>query len=189
MAPAPPTLRERLREETHQWHRQVESRVDISSLDAYQALLRSFYGFYAPLEDRIAAACAPELRPFFNARRKLPLLAADLRHFGIDPEQLPTSPYLPEAQTAAAALGIMYVTEGATLGGQVLTRHAEKQLGLTGGQGYRFWSGYGAETRSMWSGFIELLHSDNNDEVVRAAIDTFRSLDKWLLHTSLSRRI
>ncbi len=50
------------------------------------------------------------------------------------------------------ALGCLYVLEGATLGGQVISRHLAK-LGIGPENGGRFFNGYGARTGEMWKSF------------------------------------
>ena len=82
-------------------------------------------------------------------------------------------------------LGCLYVIEGATLGGQVITRHLEKNLGITPESGGAFFAGYGAETGARWKEFCALLTAaaervSGEDEIVASANDTFATLGRWL---------
>lgn len=95
-------------------------------------------------------------------------------------------------------LGCLYVIEGATLGGRVITRHLQNQLGTTPDSGGAFFDGYGAETGSRWKAFCTMLsqyadHSADEDRqaaIVAGANRTFETLTHWLFpspphHTEL----
>jgi heme oxygenase (biliverdin-IX-beta and delta-forming) len=74
--------------------------------------------------------------------------------------------------------------EGATLGGQLISRHLEQALGLKDGNGYAFFSSYGQEVGAMWRGFREMLIQQSStsadDAIVRGATDTFHAMHAWL---------
>jgi heme oxygenase len=59
--------------------------------------------------------------------------------------------------TLAHALGLLYVLEGATLGGQLLRRRLGPALGLTEERGLAFFTAYGAEVGPMWRAFADAL--------------------------------
>jgi heme oxygenase len=182
-------LRERLRQQTRPLHDRLEDSLNLTrpdwSLAEYRTLLQRFYGFYAPLERRIARVCDPELQRLFADRRKVPSLLQDLAYFHIDAATVPHSTRVPRISSAADALGAMYVTEGATLGGQLLSRHVERVLSLSDGRGYSFWSGYGTETGRMWTSFLEVLASRScpalDVAAISSAVATFTCLEEWLL--------
>ena len=109
---------------------------------------------------------------------------ADLLAFGVEPSGLPLCLERPRPRTRAEAFGVLYVVEGATLGGQVLSRHLEETLGLGSANGARFFHGYGSRTGAMWQAFRKALLAcpfarGEEDAMVRAAIDTFRALREW----------
>ena len=83
-----------------------------------------------------------------------------------------------------ALLGSLYVLEGATLGGQILSRHFVTQFNLSCRQGCSFFAGYGSETGRRWRAFCELLNSysspDGDAVIVQSAIQTFRCFENWL---------
>ena len=90
---------------------------------------------------------------------------------------------LPPAQTRTEILGVAYVLEGATLGGQFISRHLEQTLGFSGGQGYRFFRSYGPEVGPRWQAFrAELARAsspETDDIIVAAAQSGFDSLHAW----------
>lgn len=81
-------------------------------------------------------------------------------------------------------LGCLYVIEGATLGGQVITRHLLATHGITPETGGAFFAGYGAETGPHWQAFGAMITAAERfgaaDEIVASANRTFETLDRWL---------
>jgi len=142
-----PAILDLLRERTRAAHDRAEEALPLldPSLDAarYRAILAGFWGFHAALEPCLAAVA--ELRALGldpAERRKLPRLEHDLRTLGADPMRLPVANAVPEVEGAAAALGCMYVLEGATLGGRVISRHLAAR-GIGPDTGGAFFAGYG----------------------------------------------
>ncbi|MDA0172927.1 biliverdin-producing heme oxygenase [Solirubrobacter taibaiensis] len=151
-------------------HDRLERLVDIEARvgtrDAYLELLERFYGFYRPLE----AALAPYAGPFGPRH---PLLAADIVAVGGDVDALPLAPRLPTVGTLHDALGVLYVLEGAALGGAVIGRIVRRELGLTSA----FFHNHGIAPR--WRMFGE--HVERHAPVSeRAAVATFEDMEVWL---------
>ncbi|MFN3355900.1 MAG: biliverdin-producing heme oxygenase [Pseudomonas sp.] len=187
-----PSLREALRTGTALLHGGLERRLPFFSerLDAhwYQRLLQAYFGFYAPMEE---ALCDAELIPvgFDPAQRvKTPTLLRDLHALGLNDDAinaLPRSTQLPRLDTPAACLGVLYVLEGATLGGQVLRREMAQRLALDADNGGGFLNVYGAETGRRWKDFLDYLGSLPLDapatqRAVDAARSTFSCFEQWL---------
>jgi len=190
-ASASPPVLERLRAETRPHHDAIEKALDLTSRTltpfTYRQTLARFHGFYRPLEVGVQAVGGWADRGLDLAERwKTPLLEADLRALGVDdPAALPVCTDLPPHATVAAAFGCLYVLEGATLGGQVISRALEKSLGLTPEAGGRFFRGYGDRTGKMWQAFRAALTACavapcDQDEIVSAAKDTFVKLHRWI---------
>jgi heme oxygenase len=105
----------------------------------YRDLLTRLLGFHTPIEAALAArlgdtAFGLDLR----ALRRAALLRDDLAVLGVDPlARLPRAP-VPAFASAPAAIGGLYVTEGATLGGRLLARGLDALLGRGGTAGRRF---------------------------------------------------
>ncbi len=86
-------------------------------------------------------------------------------------------------QALQQALGCLYVLEGSTLGGQVVTRYLAGVPSMEDVTWFSFFSSYGAEVGPMWQEFGEFLtvHARGDDEaIVRAACETFTTLACWL---------
>lgn len=187
---------QRLKAATRAEHDAIETALDLMapglSLADYHRRLQRYHGFYAAIEPRLAAAADwSHWHLNMTARAKTAWLAADLASLGdaADPggiavRSLPLCSDLPQLDTAAAAFGCMYVLEGATLGGRVISRHIERVLGLDAPHGARFFQGYGEQTGSMWKTFRAALSAfaeepNNEDKVVASAIATFTALRAW----------
>jgi len=83
-----------------------------------------------------------------------------------------------------AAMGAMYVTEGATLGGQFLVKRIEANLGMTNGYGYSFFAGYREQTSKMWNEFkhiLEAMCASDPQAAADSAVSTFLCIERWLM--------
>ena len=183
-----------LRAATSQAHQQLEASIQIEACVAdrgrYARLLRSFYGFYRPLEDRLFALdgwtrCGVDL----PSRRKAPWLTADLQALGLGTGEigaLPICAKLPAAHDHAQGFGCLYVLEGATLGGRQIT--ALLQSSPVPANARHFFSSYGSATGARWREFIvslqkaaEAADETGRAEIVTAAQQTFTCLQEWIV--------
>ena len=183
---------QRLRAETSQNHSAIESQMPVldpnMSLATYCELLKRFWGYYAPLEDLLRMEIDiywPDQEYLCSERAKVPLLEKDLRAFGQSVELLERCTNLPELKTPAQVLGCLYVIEGATLGGQIISKHLLANLGLGPETGAAFFNGYGADSGQQWQSFRLFLTSNaepmsQDDEIVVSSNDTFKTLREWL---------
>ena len=76
-------------------------------------------------------------------------------------------------------LGIVYVTEGSTLGGRVILKNVQKKLGLEPGQGATYFAGYGDDTAKMWKEFLGRLieyeaQTGERDRIIAGANYAFK---------------
>lgn len=174
----------RLKSETQALHEATEARMPVMdpalTREAYAGLLAQLYALVAPLETRLLALDLPASLSLED-RLKTPALRRDLAALGaaIPPERadgLPAS--VPEG------LGSLYVLEGGTLGGQIISRHLGPRLGLEAGAGLAYFSGYGPQTGPMWKRFGEAMTREVSPEeeaaVVRGARETFLAFGRAL---------
>jgi heme oxygenase len=184
------TLLARLRAETRFHHLRLERdlavlREDVTPAE-HRELVRRLYGFYRPWEERAVPVLEAGHPGVMRGRAKTPLLARDLGRLGEPPEALDRLPHcsrLPSLTTLPMALGSMYVLEGATLGGQVVSRHLARTLGPTAG--ISFFDSYGPEVGPMWRRFGEALTAhagpETDETIVDSARETFLRLHDWLV--------
>ncbi len=182
----------RLKDETRFSHQATEQHLDLFSRmltkSEYARLLGRFWGFYAPIETKIGQVVGLEQLPLnLSARQKKPLLWLDLTSLAWDEKTIQAQPLcddLPVLDSIPQALGCLYVLEGSTLGGQIISRHLQERIGITPDHGGRFFASYGQDVRSMWKGFGETVTSYSTspqieDTIVDSAIETFASFGRW----------
>ncbi|CAI6040939.1 hypothetical protein PAECIP112173_01008 [Paenibacillus sp. JJ-100] len=189
-------IMERLKSETAHYHRQVEQNPYAKAImdktitmDQYIAYLKKFYGFLKPLEDQAVKL------PFWEktgldiaVRGKANLLEQDLMDLGLSREhieQIPLCDQLPDISTSAGLFGYLYVIEGSTNGGQIMTKRLSQFLPIDADHGLQYFNAYGTETRTRWSEFMQMLQKSINtqqdhDIMVDTASETFRLLDHWI---------
>jgi heme oxygenase len=193
--PAPiATVLQQLRSATAARHMALEARLPLThsrlDLDTYQRIIAAYYGFHMPLQQSMERFLAPQATD--PARQKIPALIKDLHALGLSDTQihaLPLCSELPAIGSLAQLLGVMYVMEGATLGGQVLRRIIAEKLGVDADSGGEFLDVYGRDTGRLWKAFLrQLAEFDtplHNAEVVQAACATFHCFQTWLEQTGV----
>lgn len=182
-----------LKTQTAPQHEALESQMDIvrhfASRTSYLQLIERFFTLYEPLEDRLAQAMSWEDKGWdFENRRKTPWLRQDLAALGLNPGEisaLPRCADIPEIPGEAEAIGCLYVLEGSTLGGQVITRLLGRHLEIPPAHGGQFFSGYGPQTGPNWKKFGEWAeawasrHPEQESAAIRCAQQTFDSFSRW----------
>lgn len=187
------TLLQLLKTQTTTEHIALEDQLDIvacfRSRETYTELLKRFFTFYEPLEQAlISAADWEKLGWDFDSRRKTPWLQADLAVLGVPTQELSTLPFcadLPPMSETAQVIGCLYVIEGSTLGGQVITKLLQQSLNIQPEDGGCFFAGYRDLTGPKWKQFGAWAeswaseHPGQQVEAVEAARKTFVSFSKW----------
>jgi heme oxygenase len=183
-----------LRKGTADIHRLIEQRVPIFredfNLEDYTRLVEHFFGFWAPVEERLSKLTVlrdPELA--LESRFKCSLLRADLLILGRDPAGVRQCEELPALDTVPQGLGCLYVLEGSTLGAQIIARRLEEKLQLREGSGASFFNAYGALVGPRWTEFKRFISASvkpgDAGDVVEAARQTFMCFYEWLGTTSV----
>ncbi|MHA3735655.1 biliverdin-producing heme oxygenase [Pseudomonas sp. Eth.TT006] len=187
----PPVLQD-LRAGTAELHIALEKRLPFFSdqLDTYafQRLMQAYFGFYRPLERALLDSGHVPADFDLAARLKAHTLQRDLVNLGETAqslELLSVCHQLPVIDSSAACLGVLYVLEGATLGGQILRREIATRLSLDADNGAAFLDVYAAATGRRWRDFIEYLGARPMDVAERAAVvaaakTTFSCFERWL---------
>ena len=184
----------RLKARTAHQHRQTEDGVDLMredfSLAEYKKLLVRFYAFYKSYEAKMLAAQAKHPIDFnYKERLNAPKLFRDLKHLGMTEQEISEiRPFedLPALDSPEKIFGSLYVIEGSTLGGQVISRHLKEKFGLDETGGIAFFSGYGKDTGKMWNGFREAVadfaagDGADQEEIIKAANETFEKIGNCL---------
>ena len=163
----------------------------LATRDGYVRCLVVLHGFHAGWEPAIWRTGGVKEAGFSGgARTKVSLIESDLRFLGVGEEQLAISIERPILDSCAAALGALYVLEGATLGGQVIERHASRGVGVTPQAGGSYFHGHGERTGDMWRAFGDSLSSwvdcnGQSESIVQGAVACFSSLESRAGHLTL----
>ncbi|HEY8614589.1 biliverdin-producing heme oxygenase [Phenylobacterium sp.] len=187
MSEEPADLATHLRTETLAAHQRFEQKLSLLSRPAdrrrFLAVLERFHGFHAVWEGAIRRRSAHAA--FHAGRGRLPHLRRDLAALGRTHSEIAALPACHSAEDLlaceAAAVGSIYVLEGSTLGGQVISRALQGEAWLPSG-GFAYFNPYGQRTGDMWRGLRSWL--GDQDVAPEAAVDgarrTFRLLEDWV---------
>jgi heme oxygenase len=184
-------LRFRLRDATASAHRRVEAAMDLNNrcrrAGAYRELLARLWGLYQPLEAKLGRIDWGQADVRFGDRVKAPWIEADLITLGMsrpDIGKLPRMAVLPPLADGLDGLGALYVLEGASLGGQIISRRLAADLDMTAELGGRFFFSYGRRVGERWRDFVSVLERYADDDASAARIEasalaTFDSFLAW----------
>lgn len=151
----------------------------------YAGFLWRLHAFHTPIESALQAstelgACIPDL----PSRRRVHLAREDLAFLNAREPSARRSFELPSMGDLGEMVGVAYVFEGATLGGQVLSRSLRARFGFRD-VGALYLNAYGAKTGAMWKAFVNALAARRWSEreerdAGAAATQTFLALRAWL---------
>jgi heme oxygenase (biliverdin-IX-beta and delta-forming) len=185
---------QQLRSKTASSHQLIEQNSMSQSLmsqdvttDQYADYLKGMYGFVYGFEKMVFPLLKHHELLQIEDRRKAHFILDDLALMN----HTAAYPYVSDElfkihyQTAAAALGGMYVLEGSTLGGQIISKHLSKVLGDSVVGKTTYLTAYAGQTGSKWKIFLQSLCeagaiTGNEDEIIDSAVNTFSLLNNCL---------
>lgn len=180
-------LSDKLKEETKHNHQVLEKALiarlkAIRSPQGYADLLKLFYGYFGGLEVLINKAIDSNVLTDSAQRRKTQAIANDVLVLGSDVPAKAVGNDLPGINNHFEALGALYVIEGSTLGGKIISKMMQQQLGSD--KGMSFFSGYGDKTEQMWEAFKQAINSqaqtpEQEATVIATANETFLKFGEW----------
>lgn len=183
------TFRLQLRAETHALHGTLETALTTRGLtgkrDDYVDLLASMLRIYRPLEAALARLDWSSERLDISSRRKSDWLATDLLRLGRDPSVIADWHDIPCLDSNLQGIGALYVLEGASLGGQVISKWLLERLDIDTENGGRFFSSYGSQVSVMWRSYLDVLEraavGEQNGKVISStACQTFEAFHHCL---------
>lgn len=176
------SLRQRLQCETAELHAALDARASregwFDDLARYREWLRSMHAFHSQIGVELAAFDVQGL----HGEGRVAHLASDLRDLGAMPMAARPANAL-QIEDRVAALGALYVTEGATLGARILVKRA-LALGCSEGHGARFLTAE-AQGFATWKAVLAALDSAVLDDsttsrVVAIAVRSFQLAEECL---------
>lgn len=128
--------------------------------------------------------------PDINERKKLAYIQQDFTALGYEKSNIKKNVLkLEDNFTIGFAMGVMYVIEGSSLGGRVIYKNIQKNLGYDNESGAAYFSGYGDKTGSHWKNFMAALSEyekehNNADEIIAGASHAFKAITKHFTENS-----
>ncbi|WP_157959604.1 biliverdin-producing heme oxygenase [Devosia submarina] len=181
------SLTRRLRVETAEAHARLEAATGFDlhrpSAASAIAMLENFHRVLTVFEPAMLALLPARLQE----RSRLALLEADLTKLGRAPERRSFAPlWLPHHK--AEAFGALYVMEGSTLGGKLISRALQKTADWPL-KSPNYFDPYGPQTGAMWSLFqdelLDIPPADANG-VIHGANETFTMLESAFAREAVS---
>lgn len=157
---------EELRSKTGPMHKKLEQ-TEVSqnivspSLDlhSYQKYLRKIHTLHQGIEEAVFPVLYKRIADI-NERKKLPGIKTDLNNTNTSPETNAVSFVDGDFRnTVPFCMGIMYVSEGSTLGGLHIVKNVAAALGGQVKDATNFLTVYGQSTGSKWKTFMQELES------------------------------
>ncbi len=164
------------------------------TLEHYVVYLNCLLPFVKGFEEQVFPGLEPYITDL-DERRKLHLLCSDLRLSEVT-EQVDQSFneafFMHHYPDKASRLGGMYVLEGSTLGGKIITKHLQQSLGEKVAGKTTYLNPYGEQAGSRWKNFLQLLQnaaneSDNETAIITGALSTFSILNSLLSNAILNK--
>lgn len=182
-----------LKTSTSQYHHQIEQIDSLKkivtnkiTLAEYKQLLCQLYGFINPCEKKIKE----NFYRLIKGREKAVLLNNDLSELNcVISKEFLFCNNIPALNTIPEVFGYLYVLEGSTLGGQIVTKLLKSSLQSIPSIPTHYFNAYGKQTKKNWDAFLKSLieqnFNDKQKEDLRiSAINTFSTLLNWLKSTA-----
>jgi heme oxygenase len=188
-------IMQQLRDNTRPAHDQIEATTPITALidgkgdvDDFINVLKASLSYYRPFEQRVMECPDASVAAFMKPRLKTDLITRDLSRLGVsDADIAAVADYpVPDMATPEAVLGSLYVLEGSTIGGKVITKKLQQHFGWEMLNDEHFLNPYGNGVMARWKEFSAFVQERfdacklDKDAMIRAAQDTFVSYNACL---------
>lgn len=158
----------------------------------YARFLALFYGYFGALELSINNYLDVTKIPDYEIRRKTKALKTDLIRLNHDNFKFAAIDLLPVIKNHLQSLGALYVIEGSTLGGKIISKMIKGQL-QTELLAITFFTGYGDESVNMWNSFKQILDKITQPDEIAVIVDsanaTFQKFSHWFDSNEQEQRL
>lgn len=160
------SFHKKLKEATQSQHEATENLLfphqswDTFSLPDYRQFLKIQYIFHAHMERVIDDAFSPRLKEqlHWSQRRKLSSIQSDLVELASAAPEI--TDHAQPLTSETEALGYLYVTEGSTLGGRMISKALSENEQVAAHSSFQFLNVYGANTGRYWKEFLQVLSQE-----------------------------
>ncbi len=174
-----------LKENTQKQHQLLEDKFNSNrifeksySVEDYKRLIGLNYQFLLNYEKSIHEALSDDLKNKLDisSRLKLPIITKDAENLGLHQN---TTENTKEIASEAEALGMLYVIEGASLGGNVIKKQLQKNPDFSNVE-FNYFGMYGEQIGTFWKNFISTINTyfteEQNAEVLKGAERAYAEL-------------
>lgn len=178
----------RLKKDTLVEHQKCEATFPLfgehTQKSEYKAYLESMHKIYTEIEEHILRhqETLPAALELEKRCQKRLWIEQDLNTLQTDATPPHSKLNLTES-SLAGVMGYLYVLEGATLGGQIISKRLKQSLNLDDNQ-LNFFSGYGPQTGPMWKNFTKVaeenLQESDYEILLRSANQVFQIIAKGM---------
>jgi len=183
-------LQEKLKQHTAAEHSQLEEQMYVDrimqrtlTVPMYHTLLATNYLAHQRYEKLIFGALDAHIVEKLDvpSRAKLSALESDVEYEGIDKKSLleDFASTAPELKDSMFALGMMYVLEGATLGGSMIVKQLKLNPHFSADHHFSYYGCYGSELIAKWQQFLAVLNEvpeDQHQSVLEGASFLFKEI-------------
>ena len=176
-------LSERLKFYTKSNHQSLEGIVmdrinAICTKQDYVLLLKTFYRFVGSFEKAVRDHLDYSLLEDYSRRTKIDYIISDLTWLGKSLHSFSETTFITKIQSSPDALGALYVLEGSTLGGKIISKIIREKLNFSNNSGLLYFNCYNDQTMDMWRKFKEFLDiqvftAAQENVIIRSANHTF----------------
>ena len=158
-----------LKENTQKQHQLLEDKFNSNrifeksySVDDYKRLIGLNYQFLLNYEKAIHEALSDDLKDKLDisSRLKLPIIIKDAENLGLHQN---TTENTKEITSEAEALGMLYVIEGASLGGNVIKKQLQKNPDFSNVE-FNYFGMYGEQIGTFWKNFTSTINTYFSEE-------------------------
>ena len=188
-------FREVLKDVTKVYHDRIESTplaVSLASgnvyLQKYVDYLWHLYKLHLDLENKAKSFSEWEKWGIvIKDRQRAHLLKKDIDSLDLVPNQYQSYQDFSKNWSFANIVGAMYVLEGSTMGGQILSQRLENIKSKNGQGATNYFKAYEKETMTMWMKYVEFLNEFSNknnslkDEIIEGAEQTYGAIERIML--------
>jgi heme oxygenase len=175
-----------LREHTDEVHQSLHEHPLLKPLtaptlkiDDYYYALKAFQIYYGTAEKAVRSTVQ-------NHVPNAPVCAwleSDLHNASIDlPIPLALNDF-PLLDTSSKLMGYLYVKQGSSLGGQLISKNLQTALGLKPIIDQKFFAAYGSETGAQWQEFMRCLQEMEDDLILDEMLETSLQAFKGIFTT------
>lgn len=156
-----------VKKQTNHHHQELEDKLGAILFDPnlderqYHDILMKFLHAYKQLESAAAQFNLPS--ELLIERSKTGAIEKDIACLGSQYPDHHEKESLQSVENQYEALGVLYVMEGATLGGKYIVNHLHKIPWVLEKKCTNFFYSYGDKRGDMWKSFIEIVENETSD--------------------------